>query len=144
MPLVIHKKLDHDSEKQIEDLAKFLEITDVLDKFPAQMSGGQKQRIAAARALILNPELILADEPTGALDSKNAKSLMEKLLELNVMREATIMMVTHDAKVGSCCKRVLYILDGTIKGEYKAPEDENLSDADRERRLQNWLLDLGW
>lgn len=54
------------------------------------------------------------------------------------------MMVTHDAKVASRCKRVLYILDGTIKGEYKAPEDENLSEADRERRLQSWLLDLGW
>ena len=124
MPLVIHKKLDHDSEKQIEDLAKFLEITDVLDKFPAQMSGGQKQRIAAARALILNPELILADEPTGALDSKNAKSLMEKLLELNVMREATIMMVTHDANAASFCSRILFIQDGVIFHELRREREE--------------------
>ena len=68
----------------------------MLDKFPAQMSGGQKQRTAAARALILNPEIILCDEPTGALDSKNAKGLMEKLKGLNEEEEATILMVTHD------------------------------------------------
>lgn len=83
------------------------------------------------------------DEPTGALNRAASTEVMDALGKLN--REGTtIMMVTHDAKVASCCKRVLYILDGTIKGEYKAPEDENLSDADRERRLQNWLLDLGW
>lgn len=88
-------------------------------------------------------EASFADEPTGALNRAASTEVMDALGKLN--REGTtIMMVTHDAKVASRCKRVLYILDGTIKGEYKAPEDENLSEADRERRLQSWLLDLGW
>lgn len=80
LPLSLHGVSEKESKKRLEHLASYLEIKDVLDKFPAQMSGGQKQRIAATRALILNPGIILADEPTGALDSKNAKILMEKLV----------------------------------------------------------------
>jgi ABC-type lipoprotein export system ATPase subunit len=92
------------------ELAGYLEIEDVLDKFPAQMSGGQRQRVAAARALILNPEIILADEPTGALDSRNAKTLMEKLSGLNREQDSTILMVTHDSNAASYCTRILFIL----------------------------------
>jgi len=87
-----------ESRERLTKLADYLEVTDVLDKFPAQMSGGQKQRIAAARALILDPEIVLADEPTGALDSKNARTLMEKLSGLNADAGTTILMVTHDCK----------------------------------------------
>ena len=83
LPLSLHGVSEKESNKRLERLASYLEVKDVLNKFPSQMSGGQKQRIAAARALILNPGIILADEPTGALDSKNAKALMEKLSGLN-------------------------------------------------------------
>lgn len=83
------------------------------------MSGGQKQRVAAARALILKPGIILADEPTGALDSKNAKALMEKLAGLNQDANATILMVTHDSNAASYCKRILFIQDGIIFHELR-------------------------
>ena len=86
---------------------------------PHLLSGGQKQRIAAARALILNPELILCDEPTGALDSKNAKGLMEKLKGLNQEEKATILMVTHDSNAASYCSRILFIRDGAIFHELR-------------------------
>lgn len=108
-----------EGEKRLAHLAQYLEIMDVMDKFPAQMSGGQKQRIAAARALILNPELILCDEPTGALDSKNAKGLMEKLKGLNQEEKATILMVTHDSNAASYCSRILFIRDGAIFHELR-------------------------
>ena len=80
VPLSIHGVSEDESRNRLEKLSSYLEIDNVLDKFPSQMSGGQRQRVAAARALILNPGIILADEPTGALDSRNAKALMEKLL----------------------------------------------------------------
>ncbi len=83
------------------------------------MSGGQKQRVAAARALILNPAVILADEPTGALDSKNARALMEKLSGLNHDADATILMVTHNSDAASYCSRILYIQDGKIFHELR-------------------------
>ena len=86
---------------------------------------------------------LFADEPTGALNRASSTEVMNELVRLND-EGTTIMMVTHDAKVASRCKRVFYILDGTIKGEYIAPVDESLSDMDRERRLNNWLLDFGW
>jgi putative ABC transport system ATP-binding protein len=83
------------------------------------MSGGQKQRVAAARALILNPQIILADEPTGALDTKNARVLMEKLSGLNRMQQTTILMVTHDSNAASYCSRILFIQDGVIFHELR-------------------------
>lgn len=125
LPLALHGVPEKESEKRLEQLAAYLEVKDVLDKFPAQMSGGQKQRIAAARALILKPEIILADEPTGALDSKNAKALMEKLAGLNRDTGATILMVTHDTNAASFCRRILFIQDGVIFHELRrnAPEE---------------------
>lgn len=119
LPLSLHGVSESESKKRLEQLASYLEITDVLNKFPAQMSGGQKQRIAAARALILNPSIILADEPTGALDSKNAKALMEKLSGLNQDTNATILMVTHDSNAASYCRRILFIQDGVIFHELR-------------------------
>ena len=119
LPLSIQRVPGAEGEKRLRRLTEYLEITDVLDKFPAQMSGGQKQRTAAARALILNPEIILCDEPTGALDSKHAKGLMEKLKGLNEEEEATILMVTHDSNAASYCSRILFIQDGAIFHEIR-------------------------
>ena len=119
LPIAIHGKLQLDSEKRVESLANYMEIHEVLDKFPAEMSGGQKQRVAAVRALILNPDVVLADEPTGALDSKNAKTLMQKLSDLNETQSTTILMVTHDANAASFCNRILFIQDGKIFHELR-------------------------
>lgn len=119
LPLFLHNVPEEESRKRLEQLASYLEIADVLDKFPAHMSGGQKQRIAAARALILKPGIILADEPTGALDSKNAKALMVKLEELNRHESTAVLMVTHDSNAASYCKRILFIQDGVIFHELR-------------------------
>ena len=107
------------AEKKLKDIADFLGITDVLSKFPSQMSGGQKQRVAAARSLISDPDIILADEPTGALDTKSARLLMEKLQEINLRRGRTILMVTHDPNAASFCSRILFIQDGVIFHELR-------------------------
>ncbi|PRR83572.1 ABC transporter ATP-binding protein [Clostridium vincentii] len=104
-------------DKRVKEVAMKLNITDVLYKFPYEMSGGQKQRVASARALISNPKLILADEPTGSLDSKSAKMLLESLVNLNEQLNATIMMVTHDAFSASYAKRILFIKDGNLFNE---------------------------
>ena len=100
--------------QRVESVAKKLNISDVLQKYPYQMSGGQKQRVACARALITNPKLILADEPTGALDSRSAKMLLESFTQLNKDLSATILMVTHDAFTASYAGRVVFIKDGRI------------------------------
>ncbi len=100
-------------ESKIKKVAEELDIKDVLNKYPYQMSGGQKQRVASARAIVTDPKLILADEPTGALDSKSAKMLLEKFGYLE-KRGATILMVTHDAFTASYARRVIFIKDGRI------------------------------
>ena len=104
-------------DSRIKKVAKELDITNILNKYPYEMSGGQKQRIAAARAIITNPKLVLADEPTGALDSKASKMLLEKFNYLNNELGATILMVTHDAFTASYAKRVIFIKDGKIFNE---------------------------
>lgn len=104
-------------DSRIKKVAKELDITNILNKYPYEMSGGQKQRIAAARAIITNPKLVLADEPTGALDSKSSKMLLEKFNYLNNELDATILMVTHDAFTASYAKRVIFIKDGKIFNE---------------------------
>ncbi len=112
-----------DIDRRVQKVAKELDIKDVLEKYPYQMSGGQKQRVASARAVITNPKLILADEPTGALDSKSAKMLLEKLKFLNEVLEATILMVTHDAFTASYADRVIFIKDGKIFKEINKGDD---------------------
>lgn len=119
LPLSIHNIDISIAEKRLSDIAGFLGITDVLSKFPAQMSGGQKQRVAAARSLISDPDIILADEPTGALDTKAARMLMEKLREVNQAQGRTILMVTHDPNAASFCSRILFIQDGVIFHELR-------------------------
>lgn len=101
-------------DRQVTATARRLGIEDALDKFPYQVSGGQKQRAAAARAIIGSPDLILADEPTGNLDSQSARALLEALVDLNRELQATIMMVTHDPVAASYCERILFIKDGLL------------------------------
>lgn len=109
------QKLDHKKiDAAVKTSARQLGITDVLDKYPYQMSGGQKQRVASARALVTDPAIILADEPTGALDSRSARMLLERFSYLNDEYDATIMMVTHDSFTASYAQRVLFIKDGKI------------------------------
>lgn len=136
LPLSLHGVSEKESRERLEQLAAYLEVTEVLDKFPAQMSGGEKQRIAAARALILDPGVILADEPTGALDSKNAKSLMEKLAGLNRDENTTILMVTHDSSAASYCKRILFIQDGLLFHELRRDVPEESQQSFYERILK--------
>lgn len=106
-----------EQKERIMKMAKDLNISKILDKYPYQLSGGQKQRVASARAIITNPKLILADEPTGALDSKNARVLLESFEYLNQTKDATILMVTHDAFTASYASRVIFIKDGKIFNE---------------------------
>ncbi len=117
LALTINKVKHNQIEEKINIVAKELEIIEVLNKYPYQMSGGQKQRVAAARALVTSPTLILADEPTGALDSKSARMLLEKLENLNEELKATILMVTHDAFTASYADRIIFIKDGKIFNE---------------------------
>ena len=110
-------------DTRIKKVAKELDITNILNKYPYQMSGGQKQRVASARAIITNPKLLLADEPTGALDSKSSKMLLEKFDYLNKEILATILMVTHDAFTASYATRVIFIKDGKIFNEIHKGEN---------------------
>ena len=102
---------------RVRELARRLEIEPLLDKFPNQVSGGQRQRCACARALAARPDLLLADEPTGALDSRGAGNLMETLASLNGTLHVTVLMVTHDALSASWCEKILFMGDGRITGE---------------------------
>lgn len=104
----------HKIDKRVREMADFLGIADCLDKYPYQMSGGQQQRCAAARAMVTHPALVLADEPTGALDSKSSKMLLDRLDALNRDLGTTILMVTHDAFTASCCRRVVFLRDGRL------------------------------
>ena len=101
-------------EGRVKETAELLGITDCLNKYPYQMSGGQRQRAAAARAIITDPALVLADEPTGALDSRSAKLLLDRFEALNREGRATILMVTHDAFTASYCRRILFLQDGAV------------------------------
>lgn len=109
-------------DAKIQQMANQLDITEVLNKYPYEMSGGQKQRVASARALITQPELVLADEPTGALDSRSSKYLLECFQHLNKQLQATILMVTHDAFSASYASRVLFIKDGQLFNELRRGE----------------------
>lgn len=119
LALTINKTNYKEIESRVDEVAKTLNIEHILNKFPYQMSGGEKQRVAAARAIITNPSLILADEPTGALDSKSARQLLEAFNEMNKSLEATIMMVTHDAFTASYCERIIFIKDGKFFTEVR-------------------------
>ena len=110
-------------EKDVKKVAEQLGVTAVLNKYPYEMSGGQKQRVACARAIVGNPKLVLADEPTGALDSKAARMLLENFQFMNQKLGATILMVTHDAFTASYADRILFIKDGKLFNELHRGED---------------------
>ncbi len=123
LALSIQKVPAKELEERVGKVAKTLEIGHLLDKYPYQISGGQKQRVASARAIVTKPRLILADEPTGALDSRAARMLLESLCSLNTDMDATILMVTHDAFTASYAKRILFIKDGKIFNELIRGQD---------------------
>ena len=114
LALTINKTNKNEIDGKVNSVAKELGIEEILTKYPYEVSGGQKQRTACARALITNPKLILADEPTGALDSRSADMLIEMISSLNKDFKATILMVTHDSFTASYCDRILFIKDGKI------------------------------
>ena len=131
LALTIQGRKPKEIDDKIKEVAKTLNITHVLNKYPYQMSGGEKQRVASARAIITNPKLILADEPTGALDSKSSRMLLEKLGELNKNLKATILMVTHDAFTASYCSKIYFIKDGKIFNELTRGDDSRKEFFDR-------------
>ena len=118
LALTIQKIPAREIDARVQEAARTLGIADVLQKHPYQLSGGQKQRVAAARATVGRPRLVLADEPTGALDSKSARQLLESLAYLN-SRGSTILMVTHDSFSASYCNRIVFIKDGGLYGELR-------------------------
>ena len=122
-------------QRRVREMAARLEIMDVLEKFPYQVSGGQKQRCACARAMIHRPKLILADEPTGALDSRAAQMLLETFRKMNRDMHSTILMVTHDAFSASYCSRILFLKDGKIFHELVRGVEER-------REFLNKILDV--
>lgn len=117
LSLVINKVNKDEIAKRVEEVASVLGIDNILKKFSYEISGGQRQRCACGRAIIHRPSLILADEPTGSLDSHSSRQLMMTLKELNEIDDATILVVTHDPKTASYCKRVLFLKDGKIFNE---------------------------
>lgn len=114
LPLILDKRDPREIAILVDKFLDFLGINELANKAPYHISGGQKQRVAAARALIVNPAVCYADEPTGNLDSKSSKNIMEMLTDMNEKGEATILMVTHDAFAASYCKRIVFIKDGKI------------------------------
>lgn len=131
LPLSIQNVAPLKIDAKIGELTERLGIGEVMKKYPYQMSGGQKQRVAAARALIGDPALVLADEPTGALDSKSARSLLESMEGMNQNYDATILMVTHDAMAASFTTRVIFLKDGQIFNEVRRGTDTRKQFFDR-------------
>lgn len=146
LPAMESKKTSENKKEKIkrgEELMRKLDIIEVADNDINEVSGGQLQRACICRSMINRPKVLFADEPTGALNRSASGEVMKELVKLNE-EGATIMMVTHDAKVAAKCSRVLYIVDGNIKGEYVTPAGADLQEKDRERRLNDWLMELGW
>lgn len=131
LPLTIARTNSVEISTRVQDVAARLSISQVLDKYPYQMSGGQQQRVAAARALVTDPTMIMADEPTGALDSKSARLLLESLEALNRRLRATVLMVTHDSFAASYTSRVLFIRDGKIFTELRRGDTDRREFFDR-------------
>ena len=131
LPLTIARVPAKETLARGGQVAQRLDIAGVLDKYPYQMSGGQQQRVAAARALVTDPAIILADEPTGALDSKNARLLLESIETMNRQYQATVLMVTHDSFAASYTNRVLFIRDGRIFTELRRGDSPRREFFDR-------------
>ncbi len=135
LAMTLHSRNKKEIRQKCDDILKLLDIETIRDKFPYQVSGGQKQRCACARAMIHHPKLILADEPTGALDSKAAQTLLETFRKMNHDMQSTILMVTHDAFSASYCNRILFLKDGKIFHELVRGVEER-------REFLNKILDV--
>ena len=140
LALAINKVPAGSVESRILDIAGKLNISDILNKYPYQVSGGQKQRCACARAIINNPKLLLADEPTGALDSHSSQMLLSTIQSINEQLRATILMVTHDAFTASYASRILFLKDGEIFMELRKGND---SRSDFFDKILNVLTMIG-
>ena len=139
LPLALAGTNYQEIEEKIDEIVSNLQIKDILNKYPYEISGGQKQRTAASRAVINQPELVLADEPTGNLDSKSSRELLEYLVGLNNIYKATILMVTHDAFAASYCERILFIKDGRLYTEL----NRGVSRKDFFQKIMDVLKSLG-
>lgn len=137
LPLSLQNVKAREINNQVEAIASRLNITQILDKYPAEVSGGQKQRVASARALVHNPSILFGDEPTGALDSKSATELLNTMDDLNKNDQVSILMVTHDPYSASYAQRILFIKDGKIGKELKK------DDKNREEFYQEIIAELG-
>ncbi|PYF08401.1 ABC transporter ATP-binding protein [Ureibacillus chungkukjangi] len=125
LPLSLQKTPVAEMEERLGRLVEALNIEDILNKYPSEISGGQKQRTAAARAIITNPAIVFADEPTGALDSRSATQLLEQIQFLNNLFKTTVLMITHDPYAASYCRRVVFLRDGKIVNEmFKGEQSE--------------------
>ena len=124
--LTINRMPEEEIEKKTKEIARKLGISDILNKYPYQVSGGQKQRCACGRAIVHSPKLILADEPTGSLDSKSARQLLEIMEQMNRMMQTTILMVTHDPLSASYCSKILFLKDGKIFNKIEKGDSTNL------------------
>ena len=126
LPLSLRKFSTDEMERRLGPVIQALNIEEIQDKYPTEVSGGQKQRASSARAIIANPAIVFADEPTGALDSRSATQLLEQLSSLNETFRTTILMITHDSYAASFCKRVIFLRDGGIVNElYKGDQSQS-------------------
>lgn len=139
LPLSLRKVKAQEMEARLKTIAEALGIEGILDKYPSEISGGQKQRAASARAIITEPSIVFADEPTGALDSRSATGLLEQLAHLNETFGTTILMVTHDPYAASYCSRVIFLRDGGIVSELYAGDQGQMPFYDRILDTQSLL-----
>jgi putative ABC transport system ATP-binding protein len=139
LPLSLRKFKVEEMEKRLKPIVEALHIGEILNRYPSDISGGQKQRTASARAIITNPAIVFADEPTGALDSRSATQLLEQLVNLNHVFGTTIMMVTHDSYAASYCRRVIFLRDGSVVNELYAGEQSQKAFYERILQAQSVL-----
>ena len=137
LPLALQNKPAKTIKPAVSSIAEKLGLTEILNHYPTELSGGQKQRVAAARALVHEPSIVFGDEPTGALDSKSARALMDTLTKINREDKVSILLVTHDPFSASFCDRILFIKDGEIGQELKK------EDSSRAEYYQEILDSLG-
>lgn len=140
LPMALCNKKREEIESRVKRIAETLQICDILSKFPYEVSGGQKQRAACARTLVNDPKLVLADEPTGALDSKSSSMLLHTLQTMNRELEATILMVTHDVFSACYCERILFLCDGKICDELQR---DNMDNRDYLNRILDIQFQIG-
>lgn len=139
LPLTIQHNPSPEVDSYFQKLIRQLKIETLLDKFPSQLSGGQKQRVACARSFLLQPKIIFADEPTGALDTRNASRLLEIFQQQHAQNQTSILMVTHDSRVASYANRVIFLVDGKVVNEFYKGDHSQKEFYDEIARVQSLL-----